>query len=441
MAHGIVLGDDGQKMSKSLKNYPDVNEVFERDGSDAMRWFLMSSPILRGGNLIVTERGIRDAVRQAVLPLWNSYYFLALYANAEGVEGQWRVDSQHVLDRYILAKTHDLVAGCRAALDVYDISGACASVREYLEILTNWYVRRSRDRFWAGDKDAIDTLHTVLEVVSRVTAPLLPLTAESVWRGLTGERSVHLVDFPSRDVLPADDELVAGMDRVRQVASAALSLRKANKLRVRLPLARLVIASADVAVLEPFTELLADEVNVKQVELTTDVAVHGRFELVVNARAAGPRLGKDVQTVIKAVKAGDWSESSGVVSAAGFELLEGEYERRLVTGDHGVAAPLPGGAGLVVLDTDVTPELADEGLVRDLVRVVQQARRAANLDVADRISLVLEVSGDVERAARAHESFVASETLAESVSYGPATDGFEGSVGDGVTVRVAVTKN
>ncbi|HEY0637004.1 MAG TPA: isoleucine--tRNA ligase, partial [Pseudonocardiaceae bacterium] len=141
MAHGVVLGDDGQKMSKSRKNYPDVNEVFSRDGSDAMRWFLMSSPILRGGDLVVTERGIRDAVRQAVLPLWNTWYFLALYANAEGVEGTWRTDSPHVLDRYVLAKTQELVVDTRAALDVYDLSGACAGVREYLEALTNWYVR------------------------------------------------------------------------------------------------------------------------------------------------------------------------------------------------------------------------------------------------------------------------------------------------------------
>jgi len=131
LAHGIVLGDDGQKMSKSRKNYPDVNEVFNRDGSDAMRWFLMSSPVLRGGNLVVTERGIRDAVRQAVLPLWNSWYFLALYANAAGREGVFRTDSEHVLDRYVLAKTHDLVADVQASLDTYDLSGACATVREF----------------------------------------------------------------------------------------------------------------------------------------------------------------------------------------------------------------------------------------------------------------------------------------------------------------------
>ncbi|SDC29403.1 isoleucine--tRNA ligase [Actinokineospora iranica] len=440
VAHGIVLGDDGQKMSKSRKNYPDVNEVFDRDGSDAMRWFLMASPILRGGDLVVTERGIRDAVRQAVLPLWNSWYFLALYANAEGKDGVWRTDSPHVLDRYALAKTRQLVESVTAALDAYDISGACQSVREYLEVLTNWYVRRSRDRFWSGDTDAIDTLHTVLEIVSRLTAPLLPLTAESVWRGLTGGRSVHLADWPEADALPADDELVAGMDRVRQVCSAALALRKANRLRVRLPLASLLVAAADSAVLAPFIDLIRDEVNVKAVELTTDVAAHGRFELVVNARACGPRLGRDVQKVIKAVKAGEWSTTvEGAVVAAGVELLDGEYERRLVATDAGATGELPGSSGLVVLDTRVTAELAAEGVARDLVRVVQQARRDAGLDVSDRIAVTVEAPDDVVAAAEAHRDFLMGETLADAVEYGTA-EGFAGSVGEGVDVRVVVRK-
>ncbi|GDY32801.1 isoleucine--tRNA ligase [Gandjariella thermophila] len=442
VAHGIVLGDDGQKMSKSRRNYPDVNEVFARDGSDAMRWFLMASPILRGGDLVVTERGIRDAVRQAVLPLWNSWYFLALYANAEGVEGRWRTDSEHVLDRYVLAKTHDLVAAVTEALDGYDLSGACAVVRDYLEVLTNWYVRRSRDRFWAGDRDAIDTLHTVLEVVCRVAAPLLPLTTENVWRGLTGGRSVHLTDWPSVADLPADDALVSAMDEVRRVCSAALSLRKANKLRVRLPLAKLVVATPDAAALEPFTALVRDEVNVKEVELTTDVAAHGHFQVAVNARAVGPRLGPDTQKVIRAVKAGEWTlGADDTVVAAGIELFPEEYERRLVATDPGATAALPGGGGLVVLDTSVTPELTAEGLARDVVRVVQQARRDAELDVADRITLTLDLPDEVAEAVRAHERFLASETLATTVGYGRlGEDAFAGTAGDGQPVRVAVAR-
>jgi isoleucyl-tRNA synthetase len=441
VSHGIVLGSDGQKMSKSRRNYPDVNEVFDRDGSDAMRWYLMASPILRGGNLIVTDRGIRDAVRQAVLPLWNSYYFLALYANAEGVEGHWRTDSRHVLDRYILAKTNELVTDVASTLDTCDIAGACASVREFLEVLTNWYVRRSRDRFWAGEQDAIDTLHTVLEVTSRTVAPLLPLTTEAVWRGLTGERSVHLTDWPLVDELPADVSLVRSMDRVRQVCSSALSLRKANKLRVRLPLAKLLVAADDAESLTAFTDIIADEVNVKSVELTTDVAAHGGFEVAVNARAAGPRLGKDVQKVIKAVKAGEWSTSpEGAVVAAGIELLDNEYERRLVAKDSGVAAELPAGSGLVLLDTEVTAELAVEGVARDLIRVVQQARRDAGLDVADRIELTIDAPEEVVSAAKEHEKFVSGETLTVSVSYGAVEGGSDGTVGDGVKVRVKVVK-
>jgi isoleucyl-tRNA synthetase len=440
MAHGIVLGDDGLKMSKSKGNYPEVTEVFDRDGSDAMRWFLMASPILRGGNLVVTEQGIREAVRQALLPLWNSWYFLSLYANAAGVDGQWRTDSQYVLDRYVLAKLHDLVVDVSARMDRYDIAGACDSVRGFCEVLTNWYVRRSRDRFWAGQHDAIDTLHTVLEVTSRVAAPLLPLTTEAIWRGLTGQRSVHLTDWPDPSALPADPDLVTVMDRVRQVVSAALSLRKSRGLRVRQPLPTLTVAAHDAAALAPFTDLIGDEVNVRSVTLTEDVAARGRFELTVNARACGPRLGGDTQKVIRAVKAGEWERGpDGVVTASGIPLLAEEYTERLVAADPSETAALPAGSGLVVLDTEVTPELAAEGMARDLVRVVQQARKQAGLDVTDRIVLTVDAPEPVLAAAREHEGFIAGEVLARQVDYGQVRDGFPGVVGDGLDVWVAVT--
>ncbi|MDT5337218.1 MAG: isoleucyl-tRNA synthetase, partial [Mycobacterium sp.] len=238
VSHGIVLGSDGQKMSKSLRNYPDVTEVFDRDGSDAMRWFLMASPILRGGNLVVTEQGIREGVRQVLLPFWNAYSFLALYAPQKGT---WRTDSSNVLDRYILAKLAVLRDDLTASLDTCDISVACEQLRQFTEALTNWYVRRSRSRFWDEDPDAIDTLHTVLEVTARLAAPLLPLIAEVIWRGVTDGRSVHLTDWPAAGELPADPALVAAMDQVRDVCSVASSVRKAKKLRVRLPLPRLTV--------------------------------------------------------------------------------------------------------------------------------------------------------------------------------------------------------
>src|SRR3954471_11014811 len=203
ISHGIVLGSDGEKMSKNLRNYPDVRQVFDRDGADAMRWFLMASPIVRGGNLIVTEQGIRDAVRFVMIPLWNSWYFFQLYANASAHDAQRRTDSADPLDRYLLAKCRQYVEQVTAEMDDYAIADACDSTRSFIDVLTNWYVRRSRDRFWGDNPDAFDTLYTLHETFCRVPAPLLPMTTEEVWRGLTGERSVHLADWPLAEELPA----------------------------------------------------------------------------------------------------------------------------------------------------------------------------------------------------------------------------------------------
>ena len=428
VSHGIVLGNDGAKMSKSLRNYPDVNEVFDTFGSDAMRWFLMASPVLRGGNLIVTEQGIREGVRQAILPLWNSWYFFALYANAEAYQAARSVSSEHVLDRYILAKTRAAVTEIETLLDGYNVGAACQALRDHLEVLTNWYIRRSRTRFWAGEPAALDTLWTVLETVTRAAAPLLPLTTEAIWRGLTGGASVHLEDWP--DVSdwnpdPGDEELAGAMDLVRSVCSTALGLRKAHRLRVRLPLASLTIAHPAAGSLAPFTGLIAEEVNVKAVELSAEPASLGRFELAVNPRVLGPRLGGQVQQVIRAVKAGSWTQSGKQgdrIEAAGVELEPGEYELKLAAADPDSTSALPGNTGLIALDLRVTPELAAEGTARDVVRIVQQARRDAGLAVSDRIRLDIGADGAVADAVRAHAGFLAAETLAVGLEVRPAAE-------------------
>jgi isoleucyl-tRNA synthetase len=428
VSHGIVLGSDGQKMSKSLRNYPDVREVFDRDGADAMRWFLMSSPILRGGNLIVTEQGIREGVRQVLIPLWNSWYFFSLYANAAGYEAKQGASSADLLDRYLLAKLRQFAETVQRQLDHYEIANACDVTRAFLDVLTNWYIRRSRERFWDTSgadasvaRRAFDTLYTVLEVSCRVMAPLLPLTTEEIWRGLTGDRSVHLADWPDVSQLPSDPGLVAAMDRTREVCSAAASLRKANGLRVRLPLPELTVVASDAESLADFTALIADEVNVREVTLL-DVAdaaaqrIHVSRRLTVNARAAGPRLGGQVQAVIRSSKSGDWSVNSlGATTCGGVELEPGEFTVETVVADGaGATVTLPGG-GFILLDTSVTPELAAEGLARDVVRAVQQARRAAGLEVSDRISLTVAGSPAAREAIRAHQQLIANETLATAI--------------------------
>ncbi|MEY2674564.1 MAG: hypothetical protein RLZZ514_1129, partial [Actinomycetota bacterium] len=454
ISHGIILGNDGQKMSKSLRNYPDVNEVFDRDGADAMRWFLLSSPILRGGNLIVTEQGIREGVRQVLLPLWNTYYFFSLYANAGNYEAKISYDSTDVLDQYLLAKTRTLIVELENDFNHFDSYSAAARLRDFADVMTNWYVRRSRDRFWDVSTEAFDTLYTVLEIFCRLAAPLLPMVTEEIWRGLTGGRSVHLESWPDASLLPQNDVLVAAMDQVRELTSVGSSLRKGSGLRVRLPLANLTVVTANAADLEPFSDIIREELNLKNVTLvelsldsTTEFGVAKRLN--VNARAAGPRLGKNVQTVIQAAKAGNWTEVDGVVTVDGVVLEAGEYELDLVADFAGGAegeAPtdligiLPGG-GFLILDGSVSAELAEEGLARDAIRLIQQARKDAGLDVSDRIKLSVSGSASVLAAVAAHRELVMGETLALELDASEA-DLSEGSeLGDGQLIAVSVVKS
>lgn len=460
VSHGIVLGNDGAKMSKSLRNYPDVREVFERDGADAMRWFLMSSPILRGGNLVVTEQGIRDAVRTTMLPMWSSWYFFSLYANAankgEGYDAIFDTSSTDPLDKYLLSLTHDVVTDVQAKLDSFDIAGACDDVRAYTDRLTNWYIRRTRERFWEEDAAAFNTLYTALETLARVTAPLLPLISEEMWRGLTGERSVHLQDWPDASALPSDPALVQAMQRTQDVCSTAVSVRKAKQLRVRLPLSSLTVVTEGAEQLgEMYENIVRDEVNVKSVtfcspESETASAFSVTQKLTVNARAAGPRLGKQVQQVIKASKTGDWSVDGDQVTAGGIELQDGEYTLDTsvdaAQGDNIGVAMLPCG-GFVVLNTEVTPELEMEGIARDVIRVVQQARKDAGLDVVDRISLTVTGNDLAWKAVVEHQGIIITETLADQFGMSPNLgdlaegDGVtEAKVGDGSAIRVHLKK-
>ncbi|QSB06009.1 isoleucine--tRNA ligase [Natronoglycomyces albus] len=448
LVHGTLLGEDGLKMSKSLRNYPDVYETFDSYGADAMRWFLVASPVLRGGDMPVTEAGVRDSVRQVMLPLWNVWYFYTLYTGAAGYSTTPEaaraaaLASDNELDRYLLAKTRQLVEDVTAGMDEFDLAAGTTAFRSYLDSLTNWYVRRSRDRFWAGDEAAFATLATALKTVCEVAAPLLPLVTEDIWRGLTGGRSVHLADWPDSEDLPSDPQLVAAMDEVREVCSAGLSLRKATKLRVRLPLASLTVATESASRLRQFSHLIADEVNVKQVEFDADLSAYSKNDLKLIPRVLGPRLGKDVQRVIKAVKSGDWQVEGDTVTAGGVQLQAGEYELTMTPLAADRTQSLPGQSAVVLLDTEVTPELAAEGAARDVVRVVQQARKDADLNVADRVRVTIDVSDEVRQAVEAHREFVQAETLAVDLDFASLSpEATTGETGEGGLVRAAVKKH
>ncbi len=451
ICHGVLLDHEGHKLSKKLRNYPDPEEVFETRGSDALRWYLMSSAILRGGDLRISTDGAEftNVIRRVINPIWNVFSFFVLYANVDGHRAVERTDSRHVLDRYVLAKTRQLVEDVAERMDAYDLAGATAEIEGFLDALTNWYVRRSRDRFWApasgegadaADKrDAHDTLYTVLVTVMKVAAPLLPMLTEEIHRHLTGAQSVHLARWPDPEALPDDGELVAAMDRLREVASVALRLREERGLRIRLPLARLTVAGAEAEALSPFVELLADELNVKEVVLTDDLDAHASFVLRPDGRALGPRLGGDVQAVFRAAKAGEWTaDPDGTISCAGASLEPAEYTLALVAPEGTAAAALRTDDAVVVLDTDVTAELAVEGLARDVVRAVQQARKDADLLVTDRIAVTLEAPDDVAEAVRAHRDHIAGQVLASTLELAEVPDADAEAKVDGRPVRIAV---
>jgi isoleucyl-tRNA synthetase len=313
-------------------------------------------------------------------------------------------------------------------MDAYDLSGACAAIAAFLDRLTNWYIRRSRDRFWgtsggagreSDTQDAFDTLATVLEVLCRLAAPLLPLTVESVWTGLTGQSSVHMASWPSADGLPSDPALVARMDLAREVCSAAHSVRKANGLRARLPLATLVVAGPSAGALEEFADLIADEVNVKSVVFEPDPARYASSNLSVVFKVAAPRLGPETQAAAAAARAGDWNVLSGADEGrarVGSSILEpGEFEMRVTPADDRTTRPLPGRAGVVVLDVDVSPDLEMEGRARDLVRLLQQARREMGLEVTDRIAVEVGAGPVVADLMATHGEMIAEQVLAVDV--------------------------
>ncbi|MDQ2677513.1 MAG: isoleucine--tRNA ligase [Actinomycetota bacterium] len=468
ICHGVVLDHEGKKLSKKLRNYPDPVEVFESHGADALRWHLMSSPILRGGDLrIATDASdFTEVIRLVLNPIWNAYSFFTMYANASGYRATFRTDADGLLDRYVLAKTSALVESMTERMDDYDIAGACAEVQSFLDALNNWYIRRSRERFWApgvdGDateldehgRDAFDTLFTVLTTLTKLVAPLLPFVAEEIHLGLCGagehgDGSVHLEDWPGTEVLPQDPELVVSMDRVREVCSVALGLREDHRLRARLPLARLTVAGRDISGLDGLTHLIRDEVNVKDVVLTEDLSSVGEFLLRPNAKVLGPRLGKAVQDVIKAAKAGEWTQlDDGTVAVAEQVLSEGEFELALQAREGAAAAPLRDSDAVVELDVEVTPELAAEGTARDLVRLVQQARKDEDLRITDRISLHLTAHPDLVAAIEGHRAWIAEQVLATSFDVAVATDGAVSAHGrtgvhsgtiDGLDAVVALT--
>jgi isoleucyl-tRNA synthetase len=437
ICHGVILDDKGRKLSKSLGNYTDPLVLIEEHGADALRWYMLSSPVMRGMELYIDKEGsfIRDAVRLYIKPLWNAYHFFCLYANVDGVQARF-IHATHdlthfpLLDRYLLGKIRVMAQDVREAMDAYALPNACQSISDFLELLNNWYIRRSRERFWSSEQSpekqaAYDTLFTALHTVARVASPLLPLTCEAIFSGLEGHgNSVHLSDWPEVAHLPQDATLIRDMDRVRDACNVALSLRTANNIRTRQPLASITLVGlSDHTLPAELVNLLLDELNIKECHSATPDKMldYASYKLQLHFPVAGKRLGAKMKEVGNAAKQGAWERNAkGEIALAGVTLLPEEYTLTLEAKPeyaHQVKA-LTSNDAVILMDTNLTEELRQEGIARDLVRLVQQARKDAGLHVADRILLGVKTSADARQAVESFATYITEQTLALTLEYG-----------------------
>ncbi len=384
---GLLMAEGGQKLSKHLKNYPDPNIVLENMGSDALRWFLMSSPVTRGGNVAVDLEGkeIAKASRLAQIPLWNAFYFFTLYANAEDYQAKEIYKSTDSLDNYILSKLKNLSQSVNRALNSYDLPLACSEISMFIETLNNWYIRRSRERFWEGKSEAFDTLYTVLVNLCKISAPLLVFEAEYIYKALTGKESVHLEDYPLLSEIDADASLVEDMDFLQELCSAGKFIREENNLRNRLPLSCLTLVGKG---LRPdFCDIVKDELNVKNIKFDDHISTYANTNVYLYTPLLGKALGKDMGAVMGAYKQGQWTLNGENLEIAGHTLTPDLFEIRLEMKEGVCGRAFANNKALVLLDTNLTPELVREGMARDFVRMVQQLRKDKNFDISDRIEL------------------------------------------------------
>lgn len=458
ICHGVVLDVKGQKLSKRLNNYADPMEVFDRYGSDALRFLMLSGSIVCGGNLLLDKEGnsIRDVLKNVIKPIWNSYHFFTMYANADGIKAEVCKDYQSTIDRYMISKCFEAVEGIQAFMNNYNSQEACKILMNFFEVLNNWYIRRSRERFWKGDldqdkTDAYNVLYTVFYYILRAAAPLLPLITENIWQGLKYEEtSVHLADFPQLEKF--DSQLIAKMDLVREICNSALSIRNTFNIRIRQPLGSMIIyhQSSCGFLEDEYQEMIKDEVNVKKLELVNRLEGIASLELKLNFPVLGRRVPDKIKKLVQYVKEGKWWQvekthfdviqvaDTGIkmqipVSRAGmtegsakgsiflgdesenYIIEKGEYEL-LLKANSEFSSVFDNNRGIVILNTTLNDELILEGLARDVVRLIQETRKQADFHISDRIKVIIKTKDEkIKKATSKWSEYIKEQTLSLSL--------------------------
>ena len=442
VVNGLVLAEDGKKMSKRLKNYPDPSKMLDTYGADAIRLYMIYSPVVRAENLKFSEGGVKQLMRDLLIPWWNAYSFFVTYANVDSFADAEVCfpQSENVLDRWIVSSMETLIADVTAAMDAYDLQRSVRPFVKFIEDLTNWYIRRSRRRFWKSQNDgdklcAYRTLRYVLVQLSKVAAPFTPFIAEEIYSNLRGAgdpESVHLCDFPTANAAARDLALESRMAAVQAVVELGRRLRADNDLKVRQPLAAIRVAGADVKGLE---ELIEDELNVKAVEYVADETELCDVSYKANFKTLGRKCGPKMKAVAAAISA--MKRFDGSAAVEGVELSP---EDVLVTRTPKKGLVVASAGEVVVgLDTTLDEALVMEGNAREFVSHVQAMRKEADFEVVQRIALTVETDAEMERSIKEHVDYVKNETLSLSVEFG-AADGGEEAVLNAHQVKILVRK-
>ncbi len=418
--NGLVVDENKRKLSKSLHNYVEPSEQLEVYGADAVRLFILGSNFMKAEPVPVDKEGkvFNESIKTILTPLWNAYHFFTLYANAGNITARdvWGAPTRNALDEYILAETNVLIKTVDDALAEYKPDVAVKEFVRFLDVLNNWYIRRSRARFWDEDTDAFNTLYTVLIMLCRVLAPFAPFISEYIYKNLTGAESVHLTDFPT--AIDMNEKIVSDMRRVQEIVSVGKQLREQYKLRNRLPLSKLTVAGD--TPMPDYTNIIRDELNVKSVEWVDNTAkVADSFVYLVTPKI-GARLGAALREIVPAVKNGNYEIDGDKLIVGEYTLNADEFENRLTVRDGITGMALPDNTSVVILDTELNSELIAEGLANDALRFIQDTRKTLGLDVSDRIKLTytadLALSGAIEQ----HRKRIMSDALIRDMSAGPA---------------------
>lgn len=436
-ANGIICDEQKRKFSKSLHNYVEPTEQLETYGADAIRLFIQGSNFMKAEPVGVDKEGkvFNEPIKTILTPLWNAYHFFTLYANAGNITAKMTTmaKTENVLDRYILSETGILVNVVEKSLSEYKPDIAVKEFVRFLDVLNNWYIRRSRTRIWDEDTDAFDTLYTVLVTLCKVMAPFAPFITEYIYKNLTGAESVHLESFPTSDAI--DNKIVTEMRRVQEIVSVGNQLREQYKLPNRMPLSKLTIAGG--APLADYTNIIRDELNVKSVEwMDNTAAVADKFVYLITPKI-GSRLGGALRDIIPAVKRGDYELRDDKLVVGEYVLNPDEFENRLVIKNDVTGMALPDNTAVVILDTEVNSELIAEGLANNVLRFIQVTRKEIGLDVSDRIKMTytadLALSGAIEQ----HKKRIMSDALILEMTPG---DGEHFTEIDGYKIGISIQK-